>query len=247
MVKAGGWVALFQYGGWMKWIKSGVRCSQILESLFHWQFWAHIGSWAMLWRRAMIMFRNTSWWKNSYCKPKGVLCLTGDDLLLKWCTWENNGLCRRSAGSSIQYFRIYPIQWGAGVRTSTASLVHQCSSPSQVDFRAVLVETYLRLRLLCGTDAAKVTIKMPSKCFTQKGCLPKGALSRDIMILFVCYGCYGRCKRFQGECWRIPNFETPPIEQQNVKPPGWPSEMMAPHLSEDCHFSSKGCECVWGL
>lgn len=36
------------------------KCSQILESLFHWQFWAHIGSWAMLWRRAMIRVRNTS-------------------------------------------------------------------------------------------------------------------------------------------------------------------------------------------
>ena len=48
----------------------------------------------------------------------------------------------------------------------------QCSSPSQVGFRAVLVETYLTLRcLLCGTDAAKVTIKMPSKCFTLFGCV----------------------------------------------------------------------------
>jgi len=100
----------------------------------HWQFWAHIESWSMLWRGAMITVKNTSWWKKSYCKPKGVLCLTGDDLLVKWCTWENNGLCSRSAGSSIQCFRIYPIQWGAGVQSSTASLVHQCSSRSQVDF-----------------------------------------------------------------------------------------------------------------
>lgn len=213
------------------------RFSQNLESLFHWQFWAHIGSWAMLWRRAMIMVGNASWWNKFYCKPKGVLCLTGDDLL-RWsgapekitgCVADRLGFgapfrkrrlstaskphLQHLIGSSIQCFRIYPIQWGAGVQSSTASLVHQCSSPSQVDFRAVLVETYLRLRLLCGTDAAKVTIKMPPKCFTQKGCLPKGALSRDIMSLFF-FVCYGRCKRFQGECWRIPNFETPPIEQQ---------------------------------
>lgn len=187
------------------------RFSQNLESLFHWQFWAHIGSWAMLWRRAMIMVGNASWWNKFYCKPKGVLCLTGDDLL-RWsgapekitgCVADRLGFgapfrkrrlstaskphLQHLIGSSIQCFRIYPIQWGAGVQSSTASLVHQCSSPSQVDFRAVLVETYLRLRLLCGTDAAKVTIKMPPKCFTQKGVSPKrGSFKGHYVVVFFC-------------------------------------------------------------